>query len=333
MISIRQFDHTPADYSRAVSLRNQVWADYPDTVVEWQENDSNRPAYIRWARFLAEIQGDPVGLASFNQYTGMYHPQKFWINLDVLPQHRRQGIGTALYEHILQVLDEYDPIAFTTATREDFADGMKFLTRCGFEETMREWESRLDPRTVDLAQWRKYEVRTAAEGIQIKTLRELEHDPERNRKLYELEWQLEQDVPEPDAVTKPAFEDWVKVLNRRNLLPDGWFVAICEGEYVGMSNLWRSQSLPGVLHTGLTGVLRSQRRKGIATALKLQGIRYAQEERVSELRTWNEVNNEGMLAINQRLGFVRQPAHIFYTKTIREEAPIPVVFERMSVEA
>jgi GNAT superfamily N-acetyltransferase len=103
-----------------------------------------------------------------------------------------------------------------------------------------------------------------------------------------------------------------------NLLPDAYFVAVDGDEYAGTSALWSS---PGSnqLYTGLTGVRRAHRRKGIALALKLRGIDYAKTHGVATIKTWNESNNRAMLSINERLGYVRQPAWVDFSKTLRKE--------------
>lgn len=319
MFTIRQFEKNDNDYAKIVSLVNRTWAEYPDTVDEWKEGDARRATKLKWDRFLAEIDGEIVGLANYSQSLIHYHPNRFWFGLSVLREYRMQGIGTALYTHMLEQLAPYEPATIYTNTREDFSDGMRFLAKHGFDEAMREWESRLDPVTVNLAEWTKYESRMAQAGIQLKTVRELESDPERDRKLYEMGWQIEQDVPAPKPPTKMPFDEWQKVWTRTNLLPDAWWIAVQDGQYVGQTNLWGSQARQDVLYTGLTGVVRSHRRMGIASALKIQAVRYAQERGIAEVRTWNEANNEGMLDINVRLGFVRQPAHIEYMKKLREE--------------
>ncbi len=326
MITVRSFDFSESDYALAIALHNRVWTDYPDTVSEWQENDQTRFDYIRWARFFAEIDGTPVGLGSYTQYTDIYHPQKFWIHINVLPELRRQGIGSVLHEYLLEALTIHDPLCVYTMTREDFTDGMAFVNGLGFQETLREWESRLDPHTVDLPAWHHHTARAAAAGVVIKSVHDLADDPARDAKLYELEYGLMQDVPNLSEATRPTFEDRVQKLHSTHALLEGWFVALHGEAYVGMSNVEPSAALPDVLYTDLTGVLRSHQRMGIATALKLAGIRFAQEQGIRELRTWNEVNNRGMLAINERLGFVRQPAHIFYTRPLPQQAPIAVTF-------
>jgi hypothetical protein len=55
-------------------------------------------------------------------------------------------------------------------------------------------------------------------------------------------------------------------------------------------------------------------------ALKVRSLAWAKATGAPEVRTWNESNNQGMLAINIALGFVRQPAWITYLKAIQDEA-------------
>jgi len=63
-------------------------------------------------------------------------------------------------------------------------------------------------------------------------------------------------------------------------------------------------------------VLRPYRGKGVATLLKLRGIRYAQQHGKSKLWVVNDSVNAAMLGLNQKLGFVREGANIRYVKAI-----------------
>jgi GNAT superfamily N-acetyltransferase len=106
-------------------------------------------------------------------------------------------------------------------------------------------------------------------------------------------------------------------LQSPNLLPDAYFVAVHDGNYVGTSALWASQA-GSDLYTGLTGVKRAYRQKGIALALKLRGIAYARAHAHPLIKTWNESNNRAILSINERLGYAKQPAWISYVKVLKE---------------
>lgn len=102
-------------------------------------------------------------------------------------------------------------------------------------------------------------------------------------------------------------------LEPEQVLKDAFFVAL-EGEtFIGMSSLWRYGAR---LETDFTGVLPAYRGRGIAALMKLKGVRYAQEHRFAELRTANDAVNVPMRRLNERLGFVAQPARLRLEKQL-----------------
>ena len=321
LIAIRPFEMKDEDYQLAVDIGNAVSTEYPETLEEWKEWDEKRSKAVKWGRYFAELDGLTVGYAFYIQNLWINHPGKLSVGVRVLPDYRKRGVGTALWEHLSVEVEKFDPLRLRTGTREDCVEGVRFAQKLGFTESMRDWESRLDPASLNLAEWERYYRRMAEEGIDIKTVVELESDPNRDRKLYELEWAIDRDVPSPEPPSKVPFEEFQKVWERTNLIPDAWFVAVEKGEYVGMTNLWSSQAETDVLYVGLTGAIRSHRGRGIATAVKLKSIEFARQRGIREIRTWNETRNEAILDINNRMGFVRQPAHIDFIKEVREERP------------
>jgi GNAT superfamily N-acetyltransferase len=247
-------------------------------------------------------------------------PGKYFVTIDVHPDHRRRGIGTALYDHLLGQLAEYEPSKLLSFTREDHVDGIRFLTKRGYKQVMRYPISRLDVAGFDPKPFAEKAAQVAASGVKILTLAEIATAVgDWKQKLYELEWEIAQDVPSPDPLTKQPFDVFQnRVLGAPGFDPEAWFIALDGDQWVGMSNLWLAQGDPDKLYTGLTGVVRSRRRRGIATAAKLRGFEYAKRRGVKVIETDNEENNP-MYFLNLALGFKPQPAMLDFEKRIEKE--------------
>lgn len=309
----------PDDYVAVAALQSQCWPEYPITADELRFEDEHRPAHCKCERWVAIDDQHIVGNAGYEQIAGRYHPGKFWLSFFVDPTRQGQGLGAALYEQVITTVKQYDPWLVRVAFREDMLACRRFVERRGFAEDWRSWESRLDVTQFDPQPFADYQERIAHHNICIKSFRELAADPERNRKLYDLIEATRRDAPMRDTATSPDFEAWVK----SNLLgpymdEDAYFIAVRDGQYVGLSSLMTAKS-DQVVETGWTGVARAARGLGIAQALKLRVIEYARERGYTVIRTDNNSLNHPMLAINQKLGFVRYPAWVYYVKYLRPE--------------
>jgi len=309
---------TDRDYPAIAEVLKAAWPDEAHSEAGLREHDNHAPQ-IRWGRFVAEVEGQVVGVGDYTQFEGMYHPQKFGVWVTVKPMFRSQGIGKALYQQVMRALEPHHPISILSSTREDQPHALAWLGKLGFAEKMRYWESRLDVEGFDFAPWAGRIEAVEAAGFELKSLKELEADKEHRQKLYDLWLEARQDVPRPEEMSEVSFEDYCKwVFESRYYLPEAHFVAIDKstGQYVALSTLWKTDG--DYLQTGLTGTRRAYRRKGLALALKLKGIRFAKAYGTKEIRTGNETGNRAMLSINEALGFVKQPAWIDYVLTLQE---------------
>lgn len=238
MITIRPCQPTDADYKQAVDIFNAVWVGQEETAQEWKEGDEKRPKTLKWGRFFADLDGQPAGYASYEQQLRLNHPGKLRVSVIVRPAFRRRGVGTALWQHLCRQIEQFDPLRLFIGTRENFPEGMRFAEKRGFFESFRHWESRLELVSFRLADWAGHARRVAEQGIEIRSVVELASDTDRDRKLYELEWAIEQDIPSPEPAVKRSFEEFQKVWQRSNLVYDAWFVALDRGEYVGLTEFW-----------------------------------------------------------------------------------------------
>lgn len=320
-LTIRPFESTDAEYKTVVALVNAEWPDNPSSVEIWKHNDNTRNPDYHYARFVGEMDDENgatkiVGVGSVWESIWSNKPGKFNFNFEVAQGYKGEEVDGLLYNHMVESLAEHNPVELKTWTREDKTIQVDFLKEMGFEQTLREPDSQLDVPEFDFTPFSGAQEKVAAIGIDIVTLPDIQdRDADWMQKLYDLEIAVEQDVPDTDAITPAGLDEYSKSFTRPDIHPDAWFIAVDGDDYVGLSTLWPNTVLKEKLGVGITGVIRSHRRRGIATALKLRTIEFAQEYGATTIETGNEENNP-MYDLNMKLGFKPIPAYLTFEKTL-----------------
>lgn len=315
-VTLRPFDTgSDADYEALAAIIRATKPEYPKTIAELRDDDATYSETGKpWARLFAiDDAGVPVGFAEFAPALWQRGEGKFFVGLLVTPKRQGRGVGKALYAALQDALSPYSPQSLRIECREDVARAVRFFAERGYSEVSRYYESRLDIAAFDFAPFADDFDRPLSHGIKIVSWRELQQtDADASRKMWAVSMEISPDLPsdEPFELMEYSLFQTV-IMSRPNIDPDGFFVAVdtATGEYVALSHIWR-RGADSNLDTGLTGTKREYRRKGIALALKLRIIRWAQVGGYKHLRTGNETTNRPMLAINERLGFVKQAAWI-----------------------
>jgi mycothiol synthase len=320
MPEIRPFDWSDEDYQSLIDIHNALFPDELDLPELLRHRDNARDQNYMLERVLAEIDGSPVATASFGESMWTPMPHKFWLYIQVHPDFQRQGIGSAVYDRIVEALADREPRILDSWTREDKTEAVRFLEKRGYVKVMRGQNSRITLSEFDPALFNDVVERVNQSGIRIVPLKALmERDPEWRKKLWELDWVLSQDVPEVDEPRKRGFEVFCRqTFDKPTFFPEGFFVALDGDEYVGVSMLELNLADRTKLQTDLTGVVRSHRRRGIATALKVNALSKAKSTGVQFVETDNEENNP-MYALNVKLGFKPTPGWVHMRRDMRSE--------------
>ena len=321
MYTLRPFAATDDDFN----LQTGIWnAGHPD---EQTTADLQRYYYgIRNTDYLyhldfIEHNGTVIAYGSYNQNPSYVKAKKCFLVIAVRPdvadqQDVRQFYLKAVSERLTQTTDIATLVMWS---REDYSDDLHFFQQNGFKQVFRAPTSALDVSTFDPAPFTHRIDKLQADGVEFLTATQLQTEaPDTwGQQLYDLEVAIGEDIPRVEAEYVPrSFEEYVDFrLKNINFLPEAYFIARENGVCVGESILKKNLADPTTLFTASTGTLRSHRRRGIATALKVKAIEYAQSIGIKTIKTDNEENNP-MYQINMQLGFTPQPAYLDFEKSL-----------------
>jgi GNAT superfamily N-acetyltransferase len=285
-----------AAVARLRLILNPHQIETPETVWHRASRAIERERRRDW---VAEVDGEVVGHAQAGFEWSVPTPGKGRIWVGVLPGRRGRGIGGQLYATVEEYLRDERAWRLLSWVDGDPA-GEQFLVRRGFERHGADRVSTADPREVDLSELPRLEAERAAEGFRLAPLVEVRN---RAEDLYAICAAGERDMPGDEPETELDLESWRREeFDHPMLSGDGSFVAL-DGELpVSLAFL----TLDRVRRLGcnqMTATLPEYRRRGLALLVKLAAARWAGSNGIERLVTENDVDNTGMLAINDRIGY------------------------------
>jgi GNAT superfamily N-acetyltransferase len=306
------------DYDELIQLETRVWPGEPLSKEGLEYDDQTWDARYFYQRHWIEQDGRRIGIVQASQTPWAYEPDKYFIKILIDPAEQGRGYGRWAYDQVIGSLGQRGARLLTTTTRADQDRAIRFLADRGFVEVIREFESRLEVADFDPDEFADALAQVKAQKIKIQTIRALQtEDPAWLEKWYHLFWQIMDDIPTSEAFTQGTIAEFEQGLASPQIDLDAVYIAIDPqvGQWVGLSSLLRYPEDETTLYVRTTGVLRSHRRRGIALALKVHTIVYAQTIDAEQIISENMPNNP-MYHLNQKLGFEYRHAWIGYERRI-----------------
>jgi len=283
-----------------------------ERVREWEEQFPHDG--IRQRIVALDANGGIIGCNNAAHVLYML-PHGFWIEVIVLPDFRRRGIGARLYDNAVEFARAQGATRLECEVRDYNRDWLKFAQARGFQIDRHVFESSLDLARFDEARFAGVIEAEQAQDIRFFTLADAGNTEANQRKLYELNKRNALDIPGSEGMF-PRFEDFSKfVFGASWFRAEGQILAADGERWVGLSAVGYFANTYSTYNMH-TGVLREYRGRKIALALKLLAIRRSREWGAVYLRTNNDSQNAPILAINEKLGYKPQPGYFRCVKRL-----------------
>ena len=293
-----------ADFAAVARLTTAITPDDPMTVEEMRWADVTYPGTIR---YVAEVDGEPVGAASVGRIY-VYPPEypDAYAHIVVEGPHRCRGIGEALLVAVSDGARRSGKTGLHLRASEARPEGIAFLEHRGFKELERARmvELRLeglDPPGVDMPAGSSFTTLAARPGLVVG--------------VHQVALEAFEDIPGGDdpIVAGDIAEFRARDVDRPGIPPEAFMVALDDAtdDVVGYACLLFVPGSTTVAWHDMTAVRRDWRGRGLATALKRATIAWAISNGLTSLVTGNDEANAGMRAVNARLGYTPLPDEVF----------------------
>ncbi len=276
-----------------------------EEVAEWR-TAFDSPTHFRQELVAVHVPTDAVvAFASIEHHPHMQHPQKFWVGVEVDPDHRGHGVGSALYEELDRTARSLHAVRLWCSTQEADRGAVAFGDRRGFRTVRRVWTSRLDVASAHLERFPDRTASLERDGVRFTTLEAEGFDrPEVRREMYELYRATHRDIPSIGTRSDVTYEEFERSEVDRPGVRAGTVLLAARGDrYVGVSSIEPLAADASTLVVGFTGTLKELRGRGVATELKRRAVEFARARGFRSILTNNDSLNAPIWSINERLGF------------------------------
>jgi GNAT superfamily N-acetyltransferase len=242
----------------------------------------------RFLALVAESEGEVVawGSAALNIWTS--EPGQSSTSIYVHPNHRKQGIGSALADRLHQHLSEVGAVRTRAFVHPD---GLEFARNRGYDGTRQMHYSGVDLRVLP-------DQPPTPDGIELVTMDQL--DP---RQAYAADAIASLDEPGDSPLDSIDYDRWLEEIWNGPALDKSLSVAALAGDEVVCFTAVETDG--DRAWSGMTGTIPSYRGRGLAKLVKSVALRRCADAGITGAYTSNDDENGPMLAVNNWLGYRR----------------------------
>ncbi len=312
LTSFRAATHDDAQF--AASAASATDHDHPQVAEELLERWINTEKASKVRRFIVQEDGLDRGWISLVQ-PGDIGGSATYLNV-LVPAAAKHLLAEAVVFGEAQAR-EMDASVLICAVREDNQHAVEWLRGKGWmqERKARFWRLDLGANADRIRELRSAaQRRLASSDVVIRTVADLGGEAFL-RQLLPVAHEAVADIPKSVEYVPEPYKEWVVWMRPPAVLPERIWVGLIEGRPIGYSYL---AYRPSVVETGFTGVLREQRGKGLARALKLETLVQAIDLGVPAVDTDNDSENAPILRINEDLGYREMPGELEFRRKLTQ---------------
>lgn len=286
-----------------VSLWNREYPEFLNSEEEVRSGYRHLPKDAPEFHFVAYDGGEPIAALLIDS-DEEEKPVKHLSGDFLVHPHRIDEVMPAGIDIIRRMLAEHRLEDISVWGSDLLPARAKALKEAGFEVSQTVEGSRLLLSEFDPAPFMA-KLEAAGEKYRLVTAAELDEEGfDWIPPLWEATNEIAKDIPTTLPYCRPPIDEYRQLVRTEKVIyqTDTMMIALEGDKVVGYSRVTLSDIMPELASTGMSGAIRSHRRQGIVTALKVLGIERMKAKGIRWLQTDNDESNP-MFQLNLQLGF------------------------------